>query len=210
MRTKLTTVVFGALALPFLAGCATKGFVRKELATQRTSIDSSFAMERSERMAGDSALRGDIQMLRRDLDSLRTEFSVKITALENGMQFAMPVNFAFDDASVRSEDMAALDKFAEVVQRHYAGSKITVEGFADPAGSTRYNLRLSKQRAESVKSYLMEKGMTEVAAIGFGESRQVVQGAERDEPGAEKNRRVVFVVESRGDAGVAIVEQPGN
>ncbi|MBA3560261.1 MAG: OmpA family protein [Gemmatimonadaceae bacterium] len=214
MRTKLTTVVFGALALPFLAGCATKGFVRKELATQRTSIDSSFAsgmaMERSERMAGDSALRGDIQMLRRDLDSLRTEFSVKITALENGMQFAMPVNFAFDDATVRSEDMAALDKFAEVVQRHYAGSKITVEGFADPAGSTRYNLRLSKQRAESVKSYLTEKGIAEVAAIGFGESRQVVQGAERDEPGAEKNRRVVFVVESRGDAGVAIVEQPGN
>jgi outer membrane protein OmpA-like peptidoglycan-associated protein len=69
---------------------------------------------------------------------------------------------------------------------------------------------LSKQRAESVKSYLTEKGIAEVAAIGFGESRQVVQGAERDEPGAEKNRRVVFVVESRGDAGVAIVEQPGN
>jgi len=216
MRSKLTTVVLGALALPLLAGCATKGFVRKELATQRASIDSSFssgmALERSERMAGDSALRGDIQMLRRDLDSLRTEFGVKITALENGMQFAMPVNFAFDDATIRSEDMAALDHFAQVVQRHYAGSKITVEGFADPAGSTRYNLRLSKQRAESVKAYLTEKGMTEdmVAAIGFGESRQVVQGAERDEPGAEKNRRVVFVVESRGDAGVAIVEQPGN
>ena len=216
MRSRLTTVAFGVLALPFLAGCATKGFVRRELATQRASIDSSFATgmatERSERIAGDSALRGDIQMLRRDLDSLRTEFSVKITALENGMQFALPVNFAFDDATIRSEDMAALDRFAQVVQRHYAGSKITVEGFADPAGTTRYNLRLSKQRAEAVKSYLTEKGLTEdlVAAMGFGESRQVVQGAERDEPGADKNRRVVFVVESRGDAGVAIVEQPGN
>lgn len=216
MRTKVTRAVLGVLALPLLAACATKGFVRKELATQRASIDSSFASgmatERSERMAGDSALRGDIQMLRRDLDSLRTEFSVKITALENGMQFAMPVNFAFDDATIRSEDMAALDKFAEVVQRHYPGSKITVEGFADPAGSTRYNLRLSKQRAQAVKAYLTEKGMTDdlVAALGFGESRQVVPGAERDEPGAEKNRRVVFVVESRGDAPVAVVEQPGN
>ncbi|MBC7790111.1 MAG: OmpA family protein [Anaerolineae bacterium] len=216
MKRKLTAVAFGVMALPLLAGCATKGFVRQELATQRASIDSSFAsgmaMERSERMAGDSALRGDIQMLRRDLDSLRTEFSVKITALENGMQFALPVNFAFDDATIRSEDMAALDRFAQVVQRHYAGSKITVEGFADPAGSTRYNLALSKQRAEAVKSYLTEKGMAGdlVAAMGFGESRQVVQGAERDEPGAEKNRRVVFVVESRGDAGVAVVEQPGN
>ena len=40
----------------------------------------------------------------------------------------------------------------------------------------------------------------QLKAIGYGESRQVVAGAERDDTGAELNRRVVFVVETKGDS----------
>ena len=40
----------------------------------------------------------------------------------------------------------------------------------------------------------------QLKAIGYGESRQVVPGAERDDTGAEMNRRVVFVVETKGDS----------
>src|SRR5919201_2355027 len=164
MKKQLTMFAVGAVVLPFVsAGCATKGFVRKELAAQRTAIDSVIAMERTERMAGDSSLRGEfttqIQQLRADLTSLRDTFNVRITALENGVQFATPVNFAFDDATVRDEDKPLLDRFATVVQKYYPGSKITVEGFAD--------------------------------------ARPVVPGAGKDDPGAEQNRRVVFVIESR-------------
>ena len=94
-----------------------------------------------------------------------------------------------------------------VAQKYYPGSKITVEGFADPAGSTRYNVSLSKRRAEAVRSYLVSKGMTDenLMTVGYGEARQVVRGAERDEPGAEQNRRVVFVIETKGDATASAV-----
>ncbi len=88
----------------------------------------------------------------------------------------------------------------QVVHKYYGGSLVTVEGFADPAGSPRYNEALSKRRAESVASYLTQAGVQGISmrTVGMGEVRQVVQGAERDMPGAQANRRVVFVVETKG------------
>ncbi|HEU4563394.1 MAG TPA: OmpA family protein [Gemmatimonadaceae bacterium] len=211
MSKKLTTIAFGALILPFVAGCATKGFVRTELATQRTQIDSSIAMERSERMMGDSAIRADMANLRRDLDSLRSEFNVKIQEVAGAIKVFTPVNFAFDDATVREEDKPMLDRFAQVIGRHYNGSKLTVEGFADPAGSQAYNRALSMRRAESVRQYLSEKGVTnQLEAVGYGEARQVVKGAQKDDPGALENRRVVFVIESPSQGTAATTQTQSN
>ncbi|HJU91163.1 MAG TPA: OmpA family protein [Gemmatimonadaceae bacterium] len=201
----LKRIALIAAVVPFTAACATKGYVRERVAEVRTYTDSSLAQERAARMAGDSSIAADVASLRTELNNLRTEFGAKITALEEGVKFAFPVNFAFDDATVRDQDRAALDRFAQVVQKHYGGSVITVEGFADPAGSTRYNVGLSQRRAEAVREYLVTQGLTgeTLRAVGYGETRQVVNGAERDDPGAEMNRRVVFVVESRGNAEAA-------
>jgi peptidoglycan-associated lipoprotein len=99
------------------------------------------------------------------------------------------------------------------VNKYYPGSKITVEGFADPAGSTRYNMDLSKRRADAVAGYLNGKGMNtaNLRTIGYGETRLVNTGAERDQPGAEQNRRVVFVIETKGEGAVALApEVPQN
>lgn len=203
-----------ALASSALSACATKGFVR-------TQVETSVAAERSARETADTEINGkvttmgndlsavksevstlktDVAALRRDLTALRDEFGAKITAMENGMKFAFPVTFAFDDATVREQDRASLDRFAQVVNKYYGGSVVTVEGHADPAGSRAYNLALSKRRAESVAAYLTMAGLTgvDLRSVGVGEDRQVVKGAERDDPGAQTNRRVVFVVESAG------------
>jgi peptidoglycan-associated lipoprotein len=213
----IRNVSAAALAVVALSACATKGFVRNELATGLTT-------ERTERVGADSAitnemrteftgvkgeiatLKTDVASLRRDLTALRTEFGAKITAMENGMKFAFPVNFAYDDASVRDEDRASLDRFVQVVNKYYGGALVTVEGFADPSGSASYNMQLSQKRAESVSSYLTQSGISGVSlrAVGLGESRQVVEGAEKDMPGAEANRRVVFVVETKGATGASV------
>ncbi|MDQ2765779.1 MAG: OmpA family protein, partial [Gemmatimonadota bacterium] len=198
-----------------MAGCATKGFVREHVAAEATRADahsdSTVSAERSARMSADSSLTLDVASLRKDLDSLRTEYGAKITALENGMQFALPVHFAYNDATIRDEDKAALDRFAKVATKYYPGSKITVEGFADPAGSVKYNLDLSKKRAASVQWYLSSQaGVTdEINAIGYGKTRLVVPNASGDQPGADQNRRVVFVIESAQAqaSGVAMTSQ---
>lgn len=204
MNAKVKTIAAMVAVAPLVAGCASKGFVRENLAqglaAQHAYTDSSVTAERSARMAADSSLSVDISSLRKDLDSLRTEFGAKITALENGLKFDMPVHFAFDDATVRDEDHAALDQFAKIVNKYYPGSVITVEGFADPAGSTRYNLGLSQRRADAVKAYLQSQGLTDdVRTVGYGKTRLVVPGAQKDMPGADQNRRVVFVIESAGN-----------
>lgn len=213
----IRNVAAAALSVVALSACATKGFVRKELATglttestARAGADSAITNEMRTEFTGVkgeiATLKTDVASLRRDLTALRTEFGAKITAMENGMKFAFPVNFAYDDASVRDEDRASLDRFVQVVNKYYGGALVTVEGFADPAGSPAYNKQLSQKRAESVSSYLTQSGITGVSlrAVGLGESRQVVEGAEKDMPGAEANRRVVFVVETKGATSAAV------
>jgi peptidoglycan-associated lipoprotein len=197
-----------ALAVPLVTGCVSNSKFNRTIAEQNAALET----ERTARTSADEALQSDVQSLRTDvqnlrteLQNLRTEFGAKITAMEEGLKFALPVNFAFDDATVRPEDVPALDRFARVVQNYYQGSKITVEGFADPAGTVAYNRALSMRRAQSVLAHLTTAGVNPdlIEAIGYGETRQVVMGAERDDPGAEKNRRVVFVVESRGEPTMA-------
>lgn len=195
---QIRTFVIAALATASLSACVTKSTFRREMNDRRNETRA----ERTERIAADEAIRAEIAALRNDLDTMRTQFNTRITAMEDGIKFAMPVNFAFDDATIRPEDQAALDRFAQIVGKYYGGSMVTVEGFADPAGSATYNMGLSRRRAESVRDYLTSKGLTadQLRAIGMGEQRLVVPGAERDEPGAEQNRRVVFVVETKGQA----------
>ncbi len=196
----LTLFLAGAVAV---TGCATRGQLKRGLAQQQTALES----ERRERMASDSAyaaqlgaVQTDVASLRTDLQSLRTEFGAKITAMENGVKVTFPVNFAFDDANVRTEDQPAIEKFADVAQKHFTGSTITVEGFADPAGTQAYNMALSRRRADAVRSLLLAKGLSgeQIRAVGYGKTRLVVPRASGNDPGAEQNRRVVFVIESRG------------
>lgn len=176
-----------------LSGCATKGALNRGLAEQRAALDA----ERTERVAADERLSADLTQLRNDLNTMRTEFGAKISAVENGLSFALPVHFAYDDATVQSDDQAALDRFADIVTRHYTGAVVTVEGFADPNGTRAYNKRLSTQRADAVRSYLMTRNISaQVRTVGYGEDRLVVPDAAKDDAGAELNRRVVFVIES--------------
>jgi peptidoglycan-associated lipoprotein len=189
-RVKRATLLLAALVM---SSCATKGALNKAVLEQRTALDA----ERAERMSADQQLAADLAQLKTDLQTMRTEFGAKISAVESGLQFALPVHFSFNDANVQTTDAAALDRFADIVTKHYTGSVVTVEGFADPAGTRSYNKRLSTKRADAVRDYLMTRNITaQVRTIGYGEDRLVVPDAAKNEPGAELNRRVVFVIES--------------
>ncbi|WP_157330415.1 OmpA family protein, partial [Testudinibacter aquarius] len=80
-----------------------------------------------------------------------------------------------------------------------SGSKaLTVDGYTDRLGSDSYNQRLSQQRAEAVKAYLVSKGFaaSAVTAVGHGKADQVV-ACEAEQGQALRdclrpNRRVVI------------------
>jgi len=206
--------VTAVLAASTLTACATKGFVRRGLDEQRTALSTGLSTERTERTAGDDALRTDINGVKTDLASLRADlavlkndFGARISVVDGQVKFAMPVHFGFDDAAVRAADQAALERFAQVAMKHYTGATITIEGFADPAGSAAYNLRLSRERADAVRDFLVTKGLNgeQLKTIGYGKTRQVRPGAQGGAAGAELNRRVTFVIEAAGDATVAVL-----
>ena len=200
----LRTHAGAVLALLMTAGCATKGYVRTQVQaaadTSRigwTAGDNTVRQELGQVRTDVDTLKSNVSTLRQDLTVMRDSLGARIIAMEKGLQFILPVTFAFDDATVSDEDRPALDQFAGVVGKHFQGAVVTVEGFADPAGSAAYNRRLSLERAENVVAYLNQAGLNGVTirAVGLGETRAVVEGASRDMPGADANRRVVFVIE---------------
>jgi OOP family OmpA-OmpF porin len=85
--------------------------------------------------------------------------------------------FSFDRAVLRPEGKAALDKFA-LELRDTTFDSISVEGFTDRLGSADYNQRLSQERADVVKAYLVETGnvdASKVRAVGKGEATPLTQ-----------------------------------
>ena len=146
------------------------------------------------------ALERQMAELRPLLDSLRSR-QVEISQSDLVAKYIVPVHFAFDSATVRDTDMVVLGQIADVIKRVYPTALVTIEGFADPAGSVDYNNKLSKRRAEAVRDVMVNRfGLPErqFKTVGYGKSanRQVNPGARKDEPGAEKNRRVTFTIDA--------------
>ncbi|MFT4660152.1 MAG: OOP family OmpA-OmpF porin [Patiriisocius sp.] len=97
------------------------------------------------------------------------------------------LNFDLGKSTIRSESYPQLDKFAQWLKSHN-NVGVSIDGHTDKSGSSNANLTLSKERAESVKAYLMSKGVTSnLFTRGFGDSRPLVKGGSDVN---EKNRRV--------------------
>jgi len=72
--------------------------------------------------------------------------------------------------------------------------KLQVEGHTDSVGSDEYNQKLSEQRADSVRSYLVSQGVAAdaITAAGFGKISPVADN--NTAAGRQQNRRVELVV----------------
>lgn len=91
-----------------------------------------------------------------------------------------------------------LDQVAAALKDQGDLKPIVVEGYTDSVGSDATNQKLSKDRAESVRAYLVSKGVPseKITSVGKGEANPV---ASNDTPdGRANNRRVEIVVAGRG------------
>src|SRR3546814_17397158 len=80
------------------------------------------------------------------------------------------------DLTLREQDKPFLNEFASVIREHHPNVLVTVEGFADPAGSAAYNKRLGQRRAEAVREQLVQAGglsADKVRAVSRAEERRV-------------------------------------
>jgi OmpA-OmpF porin, OOP family len=107
--------------------------------------------------------------------------------------FAADVLFDFDKAVIKPEGKSKLDDISNKAKGVNLEVVIAI-GHADSVGSDAYNQRLSVRRAESVKAYLVSKGIeaNRVYTEGKGEKQPVADNKTAD--GRAKNRRVEIEV----------------
>lgn len=121
------------------------------------------------------------------IKDIRKDFSLQ--TIKVGATFELKnIFFDFGKATLREESKTELNKLVDIMKR----SEIVIElgGHTDSIGSDEANLRLSQDRVNSVKQYLVDNGVNpdRIMAVGYGETQPIAPNS--SEEGRAKNRRV--------------------
>ena len=133
---------------------------------------------------------------------LNAVFQTRETA--RGLIMNVPdVLFGFNKYDLRPEAREKLAKVSGILLA-YPDLKVQVEGYTDSIGSDEYNQKLSEERADSVRDYLVKENVQgdNVTAEGYGKQDPVASNATSS--GRAQNRRVELVVSG---AAIGIQEQ---
>ena len=103
--------------------------------------------------------------------------------------FAKTILFDLGKATIKPESADVLDNIVKVLNE-FKKAKFSVEGYTDSTGNKAKNIKLSEARANSVKDYLVAKGIAadRLSAKGFGPEKPVADN--KTKAGREQNRRV--------------------
>jgi OmpA-OmpF porin, OOP family len=98
------------------------------------------------------------------------------------------VHFDTDKASLRSDSYTELSELLEYLQRHEE-IKIEIAGHTDNVGTDAHNLKLSQDRANTIRNYLISKGVKAIrlTAKGYGAAQPVADNNSAE--GRQLNRR---------------------
>ncbi len=213
--------IFGGALLGstlLLAGCQTTDPYTGEERTTRTAtgagigalagavvgvISGSDADERRKRAligAGVGALAGGAvgNYMDRQEAELREQLrgtGVSVTRIENDLILNMPGNITFDvnESSVKADFYPVLNSVALVLER-YDQTVVDVIGHTDSTGPYDLNMRLSRQRADSVGRYLESRGIRSQRLITQGVGPDYPIATNETASGRQLNRRVELIL----------------
>jgi len=101
------------------------------------------------------------------------------------------VHFDFDKSNIKAEDQSKLQKLAACLKQANV-SGITIEGHCDQRGTADYNIQLGQRRAEAVRKYLGNLGLStgNIQPVSYGEERPLCD--QDQESCFARNRRAVI------------------
>jgi outer membrane protein OmpA-like peptidoglycan-associated protein len=120
---------------------------------------------------------------------------VEVVRMGDNLTLSMPgnVNFAFDSAKLNPQFDPVLDKLAQTLSE-YNKTVIQIAGHTDSTGSHEYNMKLSLQRADSVKTYLESRGVPAARLVTLGAGPDYPIASNDTEEGRAQNRRVEITI----------------
>ncbi|MGH8481815.1 MAG: OmpA family protein [Nevskiaceae bacterium] len=130
-----------------------------------------------------------------DLEGLPTE-GIENPKVDVG-DLVLRIGFTFARADIPETVSFRLDAIAELLASERGGARVEVAGHTDSVGPEGFNRRLSVQRAETVKAYLAERGVSadRISVVGYGEAQP------RDTNDTIEGRRLNRRVEIRAIGG---------
>ena len=145
----------------------------------------------------------DIVGITLGIDATMKDLGAKVTNHEIKIELAADVLFDFDKYNLRSEATGMLQKVGQVVT-NYPNAPLLIEGHTDSKGGHAYNVKLSENRALSVKTWLTQNAGIQGSRIttkGWAETKPVApntnpNGSDNPE-GRQKNRRVELTLTTR-------------
>lgn len=190
----LARVFLFVLSLLFLLGCPDNRPARQS--PNAMNGDDTVYGDASGGSASDDSL--DDQVIREDpshvpdgsVDSSNLEIMERDRRSGPDLDWG-PVLFEFDQASLSAYARKTLTRYGETLKR-FPELRVLIEGHCDTRGTEDYNLALGERRAQAVKRFLAELGVSEtnLRTISYGEIRPLIAG--ESETAWAKNRRVSF------------------
>ena len=122
---------------------------------------------------------------------------IQVTKSARGIILSMSdILFAVNKADLKADLKTSLAKVAGILSV-YQQFNVSIEGNTDNTGSEEHNMKLSQQRADNVKAFLVEQGIAaeRLTAKGLGMTMPVADNSTKE--GRQKNRRVDLVIQDK-------------
>lgn len=115
---------------------------------------------------------------------------------EDAPKVAAIIHFSSNSAQISRDSHALLGEYVKALNTGLQDAVLLIGGHSDNEGSEQYNQHLSLKRAEAVKQFLVQQGVTgnRLRCVGFGKT-QPLRGTLTDQTDEDRrvNRRVEFV-----------------
>jgi OmpA-OmpF porin, OOP family len=119
-----------------------------------------------------------------------------VVVTETKIELKQTVFFDTRRATIKAVSFALLNDVAQALVDHPTLA-VRIEGHTDSQGSDKFNLGLSQRRADSVRTYLIGRGIEQARMVAKGYGERVPIADNRTNDGRSQNRRVEFVITSR-------------
>jgi outer membrane protein OmpA-like peptidoglycan-associated protein len=164
---------------------------KQNAATAQQQADAARAEAERVRKEAEAELARLEEALSKIAETHRTALGLVMNLGEDSLKFD------FDKAEVKPENRELLSRIAGILLTS-SDYTISVNGHTDDVGTDEYNQKLSERRAQAVREYLVDAGVSPdiISVTGWGKSKPLVQGTTPE--ARAKNRRVELgIVNSR-------------